>query len=68
MKCSINVVLPIPGSPATQTILRLPVHASIPIGAKPRKRFRAPDERGRLGGTALWNDCRDRWRSDYRAG
>ena len=27
MKCSINVVLPIPGSPTTHTIWRLPVHA-----------------------------------------
>ena len=40
----------------------------IPIGAKSRKGFRAPDERARLGGAASWNDCRDRWRSDYRAG
>ena len=27
MNCSINVVLPIPGSPAIQTIARLPLHA-----------------------------------------
>ena len=27
MKCSISVVLPMPGSPATQTTMRLPVQA-----------------------------------------
>src|SRR6202521_6302841 len=40
----------------------------IPIRAESRKGFRAPGERGRLGGAALWNDCRYRRRHNYRAG
>ena len=45
MKCSISVVLPIPASPATQTIWRLPLQADFPCAAKAGQRFGATDER-----------------------
>ena len=43
-KCSISVVLPIPGSPAIQTIAASPGCGAFPSAAKTRKHRRAADE------------------------
>jgi hypothetical protein len=45
MKCSISVVLPIPASPATQTIWRLPAASRFPRAAKVGQRLGPTDER-----------------------
>ena len=68
MKCSISVVLPIPGSPATQTIARLPLHAMSQARRRRDSGFGATDEVGHVRGGNARNAWLDAWRSGDRTG